>query len=144
MKNLIFAILCLSALTVWFSFRGEIVPFERTQKEGWAFFGGTSGEPIPSEGADGQMNAFVSNAEAPQEAQAKTEQNTVKAQPKPPITITVVYPDMEHAEEYRQAVRETFLIGVAVGALLAELVTASVIAILYLREKAHGHQTGKA
>lgn len=144
MKNLIAALLLLSALTAWFSFYGENVPFERTQKEGWAFFGGSSGEPIPSEGADGQMDDFVTNAEAPQETQAKTEQNTVKAQPKPPITITVVYPDMEHAEEYRQAVRETFLIGVAVGALLAELATAFVFTILYLREKAHGHQTGKS
>jgi hypothetical protein len=143
MKYTIIAILLLACITAYFSIYGEIVPLE-SQKEGWAFFGGSSGAPIPSEGADGQMDAFVSNAEVPQDTQAKTEQNTVKAQPKPPITITVVYPDMEHAEEYRQAVRETFLIGVAVGALLAELATASVIAILYLREKTHGHQTGKA
>jgi hypothetical protein len=134
MKNLIFAILCLSALTVWFSFRGEIVPFERTQKEGWAFFGGTSGEPTPGDGENGEVDVFSINS--PQE--------TTQTQQKSPISVTVVYPDQEHAEEYRQAVRETFLIGVAVGALLAELVTASVIAILYLREKAHGHQTGKA
>ena len=144
MKNLIVALLLLSALTGWFSFKGEIVPLERTQKEGWAFFGGSSGAPIPNEGADGQMDAFIFNAEAPQETQAKTEQNTVKAQPKPPITVSVVYPDHEHAEEYRQAIRETFLIGMAVGALLAELATAGVFAILYLREKSHGHQTGKA
>ena len=145
MKNLLFALLFLSALTAWFSFKGEIVPLERTQKEGWAFFGGSSGEPVPSEGADGQMDAFISTKTEPhRNTPAEAEQNAVKAQSKAPITITVVYPDMEHAEEYRQAVRETFLIGVAVGALLAELVTASVIAILYLREKAHGHQTGKA
>ena len=134
MKNLIFAILCLSALTAWFSFRGEIVPFERTQKEGWAFFGGTSGEPIHGDGENGEVDVFSINS--PQE--------TTQTQQKSPISVTVVYPDQEHAEEYRQAIQETFLIGVAVGALLAELVTASVIAILYLREKAHGHQTGKA
>lgn len=134
MKNLIFAILCLSALTVWFSFRGEIVPFERTQKEGWAFFGGTSGEPTPGDGENGEVDVFSINS--PQE--------TTQTQQKSPISVTVVYPDQEHAEEYRQAVRETFFIGMAAGALLAELVTASVIAILYLREKAHGHQTGKA
>lgn len=139
MKNLIFAILLLSALTAWFSFNGDIVPAERTN-DGWAFFGGTSGDPIPSDGADGQMDAFTSTKSEPESA-PQTEQNTVKAQPKPPITITVVYPDMEHAEEYRQAVRETFLIGMAAGALLAELATASVFAILYLREKSHGHQT---
>lgn len=125
MKNLIFAILCLSALTVWFSFRGEIVPFERTQKEGWAFFGGTSGEPTPGDGENGEVDVFSINS--PHE--------TTQTQQKSPISVTVVYPDQEHAEEYRQAVRDTFLIGVAAGVLLAELVTASVIAILYLKDK---------
>ena len=125
MKNLIFAILCLSALTVWFSFRGEIVPFERTQKEGWAFFGGTSGEPTPGDGENGEVDVFIINS--PQE--------TTQTQQETPISVTVVYPDQEHAEEYRQAIRETFLIGMAAGALLAELVTASVIAILYLKDK---------
>ena len=133
MKNLIFAILFLSALTVWFSFRGEIVPLERTQKEGWAFFG-TSGEPTPGDGENGEVDVFSINS--PQE--------TTQTQQKSPISVTVMCQGQEHAEEYRQAIRETFLIGVAVGALLAELATASVIAILYLREKAHGHQTGKA
>ena len=125
MKNLIFAILCLSALTVWFSFRGEIVPFERTQKEGWAFFGGTSGEPTPGDGENGEVDVFSINS--PQE--------TTQTQQKSPISVTVVYPDQEHAEEYRQAIRETFLIGVAAGVVLAELATASVIAILYLKDK---------
>lgn len=100
------------------------------------FFGGTSGEPIPSEGADGQMDAFTSTKTEPnRETPAKAEQNTAKAQPKAPITVSVVYPDQEHAEEYRQAIRETFFIGVAVGAVLAELATAGVFAILYLRDK---------
>lgn len=145
MKNLIAALLLLSALTAWFSFYGENVPFERIQKEGWAFFGGDSGTPIPSEGADGQMDAFISTKTEPhRNTPAEAEQNTVKAQQKSPITVSVVYPDKDNAEEYRQAIRETFLIGVAVGALVAELVTASVIAILYLREKAHGNRTGKA
>lgn len=125
MKNLIFAILCLSALTVWFSFRGEIVPFERTQKEGWAFFGGTSGEPTPGDGENGEVDVFSINS--PHE--------TTQTQQKSPISVTVVYPDQEHAEEYRQAIRETFLIGACVGALLVELATASVIAILYLKDK---------
>lgn len=133
MKNLIIAILILSALTAYFSFYGEIVPSSRTG-EGWAFFGGTSGDPIPGDGENGGVDVFSINS--PQE--------TMQTQQKSPISVTVVYPDQEHAEEYRQAIRETFLIGVAAGALLAELATASVIAILYLREKAHGHQTGKA
>ena len=124
MKNLIFAILCLSALTAWFSFRGEIVPLE-SQKEGWAFFGGTSGEPIPGDGENGGVDVFSINS--PQE--------TTQTQQETPISVTVVYPDQEHAEEYRQAIRETFLIGVAVGAVLAELATTSVIAILYLKDK---------
>lgn len=143
MKNLIIAILMLSALTAYFSYCGENVPFERTQKEGWAFFGGDIGSPIPQAGKDGEMEAFL--MEAPQEQ--KEPDGKLSAEPAPqksPITVSVVYPDQEHAEEYRQAIRETFLIGVAVGALVAELATASVIAILYLREKAHGHQTGKA
>jgi hypothetical protein len=133
MKNLIVATLLLSALTAWFSFRGEIVPLE-SQKEGWAFFGGDIGSPIPQAGKDGEMEAFL--MEAPQEQ--KEPDGKLSAEPatqKNPITVSVVYPDQEHAEEYRQAVRETFLIGVAVGALLAELVTASVIAILYLKDK---------
>jgi hypothetical protein len=89
------------------------------------------------------MEAFL--MEAPQEQ--KEPDGKLSAEPAPqksPITVSVVYPDQEHAEEYRQAIRETFLIGVAVGALLAELVTAGVFTILYLREKSHGHQTGKA
>ena len=133
MKNLIFAILFLSALTAYFSFYGEIVPSSRTG-EGWAFFGGDSGDPIPGNGENGEVDVFSINS--PHE--------TTQTQQKSPISVTVVYPDQEHAEEYRQAIRETFLIGVAVGALLAELVTAGVFGILYLREKAHGHQTGKA
>lgn len=143
MKNLIAALLLLSALTAWFSFYGENVPFERTQKEGWAFFGGDIGSPIPQAGKDGEMEAFL--MEAPQEQ--KEPDGKLSAEPAPqksPITVSVVYPDKEHAEEYRQAIRETFLIGVAVGALLAELVTAFVFTILYLREKAHGNRTGKA
>lgn len=124
MKNLIFAILFLSALTAYFSYCGEIVPSSRTG-EGWAFFGGTSGEPTPGDGENGEVDVFSINS--PQE--------TTQTQQKSPISVTVVYPDQEHAEEYRQAIRETFLIGMAVGALLAELVTASVIAILYLKDK---------
>ena len=134
MKNLIIAILMLSALTVYFSYCGENVPFERTQKEGWAFFGGETESPIPQAGKDGEMEAFL--MEAPQEQ--KDPDGKLSAEPAPqksPITVSVVYPDQEHAEEYRQAIRETFLIGVAAGALLAELVTASVIAILYLKDK---------
>ena len=134
MKNLIIAILMLSALTAYFSYCGENVPFERTQKEGWAFFGGDIGSPIPQAGKDGEMESFL--MEAPQEQ--KEPDGNLSAEPAPqksPITVSVVYPDKEHAEEYRQAIRETFLIGVAVGALLVELVTASVIAILYLKDK---------
>lgn len=143
MKNLIIAILMLSALTAYFSYCGENVPFERTQKEGWAFFGGDIGSPIPQAGKDGEMEAFL--MEAPQESEDPDERLAAEPAPqKSPITVSVVYPDKEHAEEYRQAIRETFLIGVAVGALVAELATAFVFTILYLREKSHGHQTGKA
>ena len=142
MKNIIIAILMLSALTAYFSYCGENVPLE-SLKEGWAFFGGDIGSPIPQAGKDGEMEAFL--MEAPQEQ--KEPDGKLSAEPAPqksPITVSVVYPDQEHAEEYRQAIRETFLIGVAAGAVLAELATAFVFTILYLREKAHGHQTGKA
>lgn len=142
MKNLIIAILFLSALTAWFSFKGEIVPLE-SQKEGWAYFGGDIGSPIPQAGKDGEMEAFL--VEAPQESADPDEGSAAEPAPqKSPITVSVVYPDHEHAEEYRKAIRETFLIGMAVGALLAELATAFVFTILYLREKSHEHQTGKA
>jgi hypothetical protein len=142
MKNIIIAILMLCALTAYFSYCGETVPLE-SLKEGWAFFGGDIESPIPQAGKDGEMEAFL--MEAPQEQKEPDGKLSAKPAPqKSPITVSVVYPDQEHAEEYRQAIRETFLIGVAAGALLAELVTAFVFTILYLREKAHGHQTGKA
>lgn len=131
MKNFIFAILFLSALTAYFSFYGENVPLERTQKEGWAFFGGTSGEPLPGEGENGEIDVFSINS--PQET---TPQQT---QQESPISVTVTEQTEDNSTDW-----ELFLIGVAVGALLAELATASVFAILYLREKSHGHQTGKA
>ena len=133
MKNLIIAILMLSALTAWFSFKGEIVPLE-SQKEGWAFFGGDIESPIPQAGKDGEMEAFL--MEAPQENEDPAERLSAEPAPqKSPITVSVVYPDKGNAEEYQQAIRETFLIGVAAGVVLAELATASVFAILYLREK---------
>lgn len=134
MKNLIIAILMLSALTAYFSYCGENVPFERTQKEGWAFFGGDIGSPIPQAGKDGEMEAFL--IEAPQENEDPAERLSAEPAPqKSPITVSVVYPDKDNAEEYQQAIRETFLIGVAAGVVLAELLTASVFAILYLRER---------
>ena len=129
MKNFVFAILFLSALTAWFSFRGEIIPME-SRKEGWAFYG-TSGESVPSGEEKGGVDVFSINS--PQEVQQ------AKAQPKAPITVTIVYPDTEHAEEYRQAVWETFWIGAAAGVLLAEILIVAFFAVLYLREKLHGH-----
>lgn len=121
MKNLIFAILFLSALTSWFSFYGEIVPSSRTG-EGWAFFGGTSGEPVPGEGENGEIDVFSINA--PQET------TPLQTQQESPISVTVV----EQTEEKEQT-QGMFFVGVAAGALLAELATASVIAILYLKDK---------
>lgn len=124
MKLFIIAILILSALTAWFSFRGEIVPIE-SQKEGWAFFGGTSGEPIPSEGADGQMDVFSINA--PQETTAEQ----TEAQDSP-ITVSVVKPDKEKskAETFPW---DTFWYGVGVGALGTQIGILLVIAIYWLK-----------
>lgn len=129
MKNLIFAILILSAMTAWFSFRGEIVPLE-SQKEGWAFFG-TSGEPIPSEGADGQMDVFTSTKSEPDSVN-EPEQDTAKAQPKSPITVSVVKPDKEksQAETFPW---DTFWCGVGVGALAAEIGMLLPITICWLK-----------
>ena len=133
MKYTIIAILLLACITSYFSIYGEIVPLE-SQKEGWAFFGGDIGSPIPQAGKDGEMEAFL--MEAPQEQ--KEPDGKLSAEPAPqksPITVSVVYPDQANAEEYRQAIRETFLIGIAAGVVLAELATASVFAILYLKDK---------
>lgn len=131
MKNLIFAILILSALTAWFSFRGEIVPLE-SQKEGWAFFGGTSGEPIPSEGADGQMDVFTSTKYEPDPFN-EPKQDTAKAQPKLPITVSVVKPDKEksQAEPFQW---DTFWCGVGVGALGTQIGILLVITLCWLRD----------
>ena len=127
MKNFIIAILILSALTAYFSYCGENVPFERTQKEGWAFFGGDIESPIPKAGKDGEMEALI--IEAPQEAQAE-QITTAQAQQKSPITVSVEYPKAEKGVDW-----EMFFIGVAAGAFLAELAMAGVFAILYLRDK---------
>ena len=119
-KNLIFAILMLSALTAWFSFRGEIVPLERTQKEGWAFFGGTSGEPTPGDGENGEVDVFSINS--PQE--------TTQTQQKSPISVTVV----EQTEEKEQT-QGMFFIGAMVGSLATQIGIICVFAILYLIDK---------
>lgn len=121
----------LSALTAWFSFYGEAVPFERTQKEGWAFFGGTSGEPIPSEGADGQMDVFTSTKSEPEPVN-EPKQDTAKAQPKSPITVSVVKPDKEKAEA-ETFQWDTFWCGVGVGALAAEIGMLLPITICWLK-----------
>lgn len=139
MKELIIAILILSALTAWFSFRGEIVPLE-SQKEGWAFFGGDTESPIPQAGEDGEMEAFIVNAEAEQETQAE---QTATVQQKSPITVSVERTKAEKATSDDSEDSGMFLLGIAVGALAAEIATAGVIGILYLRDK-HGNQTGKA
>lgn len=134
MKNLIIAILMLSALTAYFSCCGENVPFERTQKEGWAFFGGDIESPIPQAGKDGKMEAFL--MEAPQEQ--KEPDGKLSAEPAPqksPITVSVERAKAEKGTSNDSEDTGVFFIGVAVGALLAELATAVVFAILYLRDK---------
>ena len=134
MKNLIIAILMLSALTAYFSYCGENVPFERTQKEGWAFFGGNIGSPIPQAGKDGEMEAFL--MEAPQEQ--KEPDGKLSAEPAPqksPITVSVERAKAEKGTSNDSEDTGMFFIGVAVGAVLAELATAGVFAILYLRDK---------
>lgn len=135
MKNLIFAILILSALTAWFSYCGENVPFERTQKEGWAFFGGMFGEPVPSEGADGQPNVFTINAK--EETQPEAEQ-IATAQPAP-ISVSV-----EQQEKENAAAWEMFLIGVAAGVLIAEIVATVIIFWLGSRERRNHHEKRKS
>ena len=129
MKYTIIAILLLACITAYFSIYGEIVPLE-SQKEGWAFFGGTFGDPVPSEGADGQMDAFVANAEAQQETQAQAEQTAAaQAQQKPPITVSVEYPKADKKPDW-----EMFAFGMAAGALAAEVATACVFGILILKD----------
>jgi hypothetical protein len=129
MKNLIIAILMLSALTAYFSYCGENVPFERTQKEGWAFFGGDIGSPIPQAGKDGEMEAFL--MEAPQEQ--KEPDGKLSAEPAPqksPITVSVEYPKAEKGADW-----EMFFVGVAAGVLVAEIATALVLAVLFWIDK---------
>lgn len=135
MKNLIFAILFLSALTAWFSFRGEIVPLERTQKEGWAFFGGMFGEPVPSEGADGKSNVFTINAK--EVAQPEAEQ-IATAQPAP-ISVSVEQQPKENAATW-----EMFFMGVAAGVLIAEVVATVMILWLISHERRKHHEKRKS
>lgn len=123
MKNLIFAILCLSALTAWFSFRGEIVPFERTQKEGWAFYGGTTGDSVPSEGADGKTDTFIIND--PQETAAQQDDPQ-----RAPISVTVTA-DQEEPEPDADLI----ICAVAAGVLAAEYIAAGALAIIHHKTK---------
>lgn len=119
MKNLIIAILILSALTAYFSFYGEIVPSSRTG-EGWAFFGGDSGDPIPGNGENGEVDVFSINS--PQE--------TTQTQQETPISVTVVEQTVEKEQTHGM-----FFIGAMAGSLATQIGIICVFAILYLRDK---------
>lgn len=130
MKYTIIGILLFACITAYFSIYGERVPFERTQNEGWVISGGDSGTPIPHEGGEGQMDAFVFVQEmADTEQEQPTEATTEEAFP---ITVTV-----EQAKDNRTD-GGMFFAGVAAGVLLAETLTTGLIVILYFTDKRKG------
>lgn len=142
MKNLIATALLLAALVAGFSIYGERVPFERAQNEGWVVFGGTSGDPIPCEGADGKMDVFAIGNDTPQEMQPPVEQTTADQAPqKLPVTVSVKYPETGPTLDWR-----TFFTGVAAGVLVAHIAMAAGLAILFWldrKQTQRRHRYGK-
>lgn len=132
MKSTIFSILILATLLVWFCFFGENIPY-KSKKEGWAFSDGESGTPIPKDGADGKMNVFtISNSE---QAEPEAQQQTTTAQGKTDFPISVSVEKQTAEKPHQTQEWEIFLIGVGVGALVAEIVILIPIAIYYIKRR---------
>ncbi len=136
MRDFIIAILALIILCFGFSSietHAEIIP------TGNWYVSADSGTAISWDGEEDGGDAFSFSVDTEKAEQLKVHEEDPR-QTKGYTEIT------EESEEEARKVweMESFILGVAAGALLAELATASVIAILYLREKEHGHQTGKA
>lgn len=131
MKTTIFSILILATLISWFSFFGENIPY-KSQKEGWAFSDGESGTPIPQDGADGYMDAFVISEGNEATPNQTAEQTTSKGQTDFPISVTVEQPTNTADET---TLLEVFLCGVGVGALAVEIIMVAVIGVYWLKSR---------
>ena len=127
MKYTIIGILLFASITAYFSIYGERVPFDRTQNEGWVISGGDSGTPIPHEGGEGQMDAFVFVQEI---AEQETTQETTQETEPQTFSFDV---SMETAQQ--QNVNDYFFCGVCVGALAVEIVMVAVILVWFVRRK---------
>ena len=125
MRDLILGLIILAALICWFSIYGEHIQFERIPKEGWAFFGGTSGTPTPADDAEGKMDAFVIGTT--QETIA--EQETAPQGTEPQMFSFEV--SIETAQQ--QNVSGYFFCGVCVGALAMNIIMAVAILVAWLR-----------
>lgn len=124
----IIGILLFACITAYFSIYGERVPFDRTQNEGWVISGGDSGTPIPHEGVEGQMDAFVFVEEmADTEQEQPTEATTEEAFP---ITVTV------EQQKYTRPTWEYVIEGVAIT-LIVEIVILSAMAIVLWKKNKH-------
>lgn len=125
MKYTIIGILLFACITAYFSIYGERVPFDRTHNEGWVISGGDSGTPIPHEGGEGQMDAFVFVQEmAEQETTQETTEEVF------PITVTV------EQQKYTRPTWEYVIEGVAIT-LIVEIVILSAMAIVLWKKNKH-------
>lgn len=123
--DIVLTILLACLLALPFSIYGERVPFDRTQNEGWVISGGDFGTPIPHEGGEGQMDAFVFVKEmAETEQEQPTEATTEEAFP---ITVTV------EKEKYTRPTWEYVLDGVAIT-LIVEVIVLGIAAVVLYRK----------
>lgn len=123
--DIILGILLFALIVVAVSIYGEHIPFERIPKEGWAFFGGTSGTPTPADDAEGKMDAFVIGTT--QETIA--EQETAPQGTEPQMFSFEV--SIETAQQ--QNVSGYFFCGVCVGALAMNIIMVVAILVVWLR-----------
>lgn len=124
MKDMIAGILALTVL-VWAFSCGTPAPYEYPPKEGWTFFGGSDGDPIPQDGGEGKMDVFTLNS---QKSESTEQKQTTEAQQQSPITVSVEQPTGEQT----QTERDTFLCGVSAGALSVEIVMLLTIGVYWL------------
>ena len=122
--DIILGILLFALIVVAVSIYGEHIPFERIPKEGWAFFGGTSGTPTPADEAEGKMDAFVIGTTQETIAEQETAQGTEPQMFSFEVSIET---------EQQQNGGTDFFCGVCVGALAMNIIMAVAILVAWLR-----------
>ena len=123
--DIILGILLFAIIVVAVSIYGEHIPFERIPKEGWAFFGGTSGTPTPADEAEGKMDAFVIGTKQDSIEEQETAQQGTEPQ--------MFSFEVSIETEQQQNGGTDFFCGVCVGALAMNIIMAVAILVVWLR-----------